>query len=108
MSARLSHAARVESSPRLRALLTALLKAGERGLTTREIQDRTDACAVHSDVDELRDNGYRIPCVQEKSTASGRRVFRYRLLGKLAEPSKTEGVDLRPSPQPELFEEGNA
>jgi hypothetical protein len=83
-AARPSHAARISSSPRLRALLTALLKAGDRGLTTKEIQVLTDACAVHSDVCELRANGYRIPCRMESDVALGpgqgrRRRFRYRL-----------------------------
>lgn len=76
-----SHAARVSSSPRLRALLSALLKAGDRGLTTREIFERTDSMAVHSDVHELRDNGYRISCRREGTTAGGRLVHRYRIEG---------------------------
>lgn len=98
--ARPSHAARLESSPRLRLLLSALLKAGERGLTTREIFEATGSMAVHSDVFELRENGYRIECRSESHTPvalagkpplgpppSSRRRFRYTLLGKLAEPS---------------------
>jgi hypothetical protein len=79
LSARPSHAARIETSPRLRALLTALLKAGDRGLTTREIFDRTGSMAVHSDAHELRQNGYRIGCRSDGKTAGGRRVFRYRI-----------------------------
>ena len=85
-----SHAARLESSPRLRTLLSALLKAGERGLTTREIFDQTGSMAVHSDCHELRENGYRVECRTDRAPASvgvsGRRRFRYRLLGKLVEP----------------------
>jgi hypothetical protein len=97
-----SHAARLSSSPRLRALLTALLKAGDRGLTTREIFDRTGSMAVHSDVHELRQNGYRIGCrmVEDvRDSAGGRRRFRYRL-----EPARAPG----PAVQTGLFEEGNA
>lgn len=78
---RSSHAARLSSSPRLRALLSALLKAGERGLTTREIFERTGSMATHSDVHELRANGYRISCSSEGRTGAGRRVFRYRIEG---------------------------
>jgi hypothetical protein len=76
-----SHAARLEASPRLRDLLSALLKAGDRGLTTREIFDRTGSMAVHSDVHELRENGYRISCATDAAApgVSGRRRFRYRL-----------------------------
>lgn len=76
-----SHAARLESSPRLRTLLAALLKAGDRGLTTREIFERTGSMAVHSDAAELRANGYRVSCVQEGRTDAGRKVFVYRLVG---------------------------
>ena len=94
-----SHAARLESSPRLRALLSALLKAGDRGLTTREIFDRTGSMAVHSDCHELRQNGYRIDCrmVADEPRAAGqgrRRRFCYRLMGA------------RAAAQPELFQEG--
>lgn len=87
MSARPSHAARIESSPRLRALLTALLKAGDRGLTTREIFDRTGSMAVHSDVHELRANGYQVGCSGGGRTGDGRRVFRYRIEGAKAPES---------------------
>ena len=81
VNARPSHAARVDSSPRLRALLSALLKAGDRGLTTREIFDRTGSMAVHSDAHELRANGYRISCSGAGRTKDGRRVYVYRLVG---------------------------
>jgi len=84
VSARPSHAASVETSPRLRALLSALLKAGERGLTTREIFERTDSMAVHSDCHELRQNGYQISCRRERTTAGGRLVHRYRIEGNVA------------------------
>jgi hypothetical protein len=99
VSARPSHAARLSSSPRLRALLTALLKAGDRGLTTREIFDRTGSMAVHSDCHELRENGYRIECRSEPQgiETAGRRRFRYRLLGKLAEPVPSNASSNAPS-----------
>lgn len=81
MSARPSHAARLETSPRLRALLSALLKAGDRGLTTREIFERTESMAIHSDVSELRANGYRVACEGTGTTPGGRRIYRYRIVG---------------------------
>jgi hypothetical protein len=85
-----SHAARLSSSPRLRALLTALLKAGDRGLTTREIFDRTGSMAVHSDCHELRQNGYRISCemvadVRNPGGQGGSRRYRYRIEGNITE-----------------------
>jgi hypothetical protein len=85
MSGRGSHAARLESSARLQALLGALREAGEAGLTTFQIFQSTGSMAVHSDCHELRANGYTVDCKAERTTESRRRVYRYRLTeGKAA------------------------
>ena len=94
MSARPSHAARIESSPRLRALLTALLKAGDRGLTALEVYQQTGSLNAHSCAHELRQNGYRISCemvadVRNPGGQGGSRRYRYRLEGARA-PEQTE------------------
>jgi phosphatidylserine/phosphatidylglycerophosphate/cardiolipin synthase-like enzyme len=85
VSARPSHAARVDSSQRLRTLLSALLKAGDRGLTTRELIDSTGSCAPHSDVAELRSNGYTVVCSFAGLSGEGRRVHRYTIGARRAE-----------------------
>ena len=86
-----SHAARVESSPRLQRVLSALRgarDAGRRGLgfmewlSTRDIMQTAFVMAVNSCVSELRENGYGIECKREG------KFFMYRLV---SEPQK-EGV----------------
>lgn len=64
------HAAKLERSPRLQRTLAAL-RAHPYGLTTRDVMLEADVCAVSSCVDELRENGYDIDCIQEG------RIFRY-------------------------------
>ncbi len=70
------HAARVANSSRLTLALLAL-REHPQGLTTRDLLDMTGSCAPHSDVAELRANGYRIDCRRVRSTARGRSVYRY-------------------------------
>ena len=55
--------ARLESSPRLQRVLAAL--RGAVRLSTREIIERANVCAVNSCVAELAANGYRIDCTRE-------------------------------------------
>ena len=74
------HAARIESSPRLRRVL-AVLEDG-RWHTTREIAREADVCAVNSCIAELRENGLDVECRQE------RRIFHYRWAFALQGESK--------------------
>lgn len=57
------HAAKVESSARLTRVLRALKR--KKKLSTRELIQRTDLCAINSIVSELRQNGYQIKCTRE-------------------------------------------
>jgi hypothetical protein len=66
------HAANAEKSKRLRKTYYALRYYGNP--TTKQIADHTDSCAVHTDIAELRANGYQIDC---KCVGRGR--FEYRL-----------------------------
>lgn len=73
------HYATLADSPRLKRALAALERAGTRGLTTRELIYAADICAVNTVVAELRANGIAVDCVYEYHTATGARVYRYRL-----------------------------
>jgi len=73
--------ARIGKSNRLQVLYRALERAGKKGLTTAGLIDATASVAPHSDVAELRANGYEVSCKYEARTSSGRRIYRYRLLG---------------------------
>lgn len=68
------HAASLRSD-RLQRVLHALKMAGGRGLSTLEIIQSANVCAVNSLISELRANNQSISCKQE---ARGR--FRYRLV----------------------------
>lgn len=72
------HAAKLETSPRLRAVLEAL-KAAPAGLTTRQIIQKTGMCAINSICDELRENGIRIDGGWVSAGPAGARAWRYRL-----------------------------
>ena len=78
-----SHAARLERSARLQRVLV-VLRAHPAGITTRELILFTGSCAPHSDVAELRANGYLVACDGVGRTGDGRKVFRYTLKGKAA------------------------
>ena len=71
------HAARLDSSPRLRRVLEALLERGE--LTTRDLVVEAEVCAVNSCISELRANGFDIDCRQSVAHAGGPRVWLYSL-----------------------------
>lgn len=74
------HAARIETSERLQAVLGLLSRGGR--YSTRDIIDETGYCAVNSIVSELRANGYAIDCTPETGIVKGRRqsVYYYRLV----------------------------
>jgi hypothetical protein len=66
------HAARLESSPRLQRVLSALREHGK--LTTLEIIQLAGVCAVNSIISELRRNNIGISC-----ECLSRGVFQYTL-----------------------------
>lgn len=71
-----THAAQLETSPRLRRMLRALLDHGE--LSTREIVERAHVYAVNSVASELRSNGIAVHCRQGKDR-DGSRIWLYSL-----------------------------
>ncbi len=76
------HYAHLKTSPRLQRVLAALMENRILGLTTREIIEAANVCAVNSAICELKRNGFQIDCRFERRTAGGESVFRYRLLGE--------------------------
>lgn len=71
------HHGRLATSPRLQRALRALKKARGR-ISTRELIEAADICAVNSVIAELRANGADILCEQEAK--DGQRKFYYTLL----------------------------
>ena len=71
------HAARLDRSGRLQRVVEALLERGE--LTTRELIDAANVCAVNSIASELRDNGHPVSCRQSVACKGGPRVWLYSL-----------------------------
>ncbi len=67
------HAARIESSPRLKRVHQFL--SDGKWHTTREIVRGADVCAVNSIITELRANGYDIG-----SRCTGRGRYEYQLI----------------------------
>lgn len=59
--------ARYETSDRLQRTLAFLIDGKPR--TTREIRDGADLCAVNSAIDELRENGFDVPCIKKSRPA---------------------------------------
>jgi biotin operon repressor len=73
-----SHAAKIENSPRLQETLALL-----RDCTWHDGADITAATgsqALHSDIHELRENGYTIEQRYAGRTDKGRRISQYRLI----------------------------
>jgi hypothetical protein len=70
------HFADINKSPRLQRVLLALFEAGDDGLTTRDIIERANVCAVSSAVCELNRNGYLVKCTPE-GRSKGSNIFRY-------------------------------
>lgn len=77
------HAANPERSKRLRLALSYLRFGGAGGRTTAEIQEHTGSMAPATDVSELRQSGHVIDCKCEGRNGNGRRVYRYRYLGRI-------------------------
>lgn len=77
MTRRASHAARVESSERLQQTLE-VLRCGD-WLDGWVIAQQTRSQALHSDIHELRQNGFQIEQRYARTTDNGRRVSQYRL-----------------------------
>lgn len=73
----MTHAARIEKSSRLQRTLAAL--ADGKAHTTAEIAHLTGSMAVHTDVHELRRNGYDVACQYVGRSPTGRKVYAYRL-----------------------------
>lgn len=78
----MTHAARIENSMRLQRTLGAL--ADGKAHTTADISAATGSMAVHTDVHELRRNGYDVVCRYVGRSPTGRKVYAYRLKTKPA------------------------
>lgn len=76
------HAADPSRSERLARALDFVRSAGPIGCTTAEIQSYTGSMAPATDVSELRAAGYLIECRCEGTNGNGRRVYRYKFLGR--------------------------
>ena len=73
------HYAKIGRSPRLQRLL-AFLRTHPGGVTTREIIQGADVCAVNSAVCELRRNDFTVDAEAELvPSTTGARVYRYTL-----------------------------
>ena len=73
------NSASLQRSPRLRRVLAALRAADGGELSTREIVERADVCAVNSCVAELRDQGLDVRC-RSLCGPDGGRQWLYRLV----------------------------
>ena len=67
-----------KKSSRLKTLLD-ILKDG-CSHTTKELQDRTGSCAVHSDIAEIRANGITVVRRYAGKNMNGRQINYYSLL----------------------------
>ena len=83
-----SHAARYENSPRLQRVAAFLSQNSNRWVSTLEISVACERCAAHSDVHELRENGFVIQC---RPRQGERGVYEYRLTGRPGRPVRSEG-----------------
>lgn len=84
------HAARFDNSERLQRLAACLRRRGGSGATTDEIRRDTGSVCVHSDVSELRANGFTVDCSFE-GLHQGRRVYRYTLTSEPGQPARHDG-----------------
>lgn len=78
------HHGNAEKSRRLKRTLE-VLRAFPLGATTFDIQALTSSMAPGTDISELRQNGFLIDCDYEGRTSTGRRIYRYRLIGRKKE-----------------------
>ena len=76
------HAGNPERSKRLSITLHYLQGWASAGCTTAQLQMHTGSMAPATDVSELRASGYLIECRCEGTNKNGRRVYRYRYLGR--------------------------
>lgn len=76
------HFANADKSFRLHRCLDYLKSCKSIGCTTAEIQSYTGSMAPHTDIAELRANGYLIERIREPNTRSGRQVHRYTFKGR--------------------------
>lgn len=74
-------AATFDRSDRLKQTVDVLLDG--QWHTTIEIRDRTNSCAVHTDLAELRANRFDLE-KRYHGLVAGRRVYAYRLVGRRA------------------------
>lgn len=75
----MKHLTDAKKSDRLQRILGALSDRSEH--STFELMMLTKSCAIHSDVDDLRNNGYQIDC-KYHGMEDGRRIYKYRLAGE--------------------------
>ena len=71
------HFADVTKSQRLQRTLSALKKAGRRGVTSRELAEVRGSVAVGTDVSELRAQGHEIECFYSHQTGNGSKIYVY-------------------------------
>lgn len=76
-----SHAARYERSPRLQKVAAFLRANRHRHVSTLEIARACNRCAAHSDIHELRENGFEIEC---RPRQGARGVYEYQWRGRQA------------------------
>lgn len=72
----LSHAADIDKSARLKKLLEILADGFE--YTTAELQEKTGSMAIHTDIHELRSNGYAVKC-RYVGKQDGKKIYSYKL-----------------------------
>jgi len=72
------HCGNPKKSKRLRDTIFAL---GRSWKTSAEIQRATGSMAVHTDISDLRENGYNIPS-RYLGVTNGRKIYSYRNMGK--------------------------
>lgn len=73
-----SHAAKIENSDRLRRTL-AVISDGDN-YTARDIARHTKSMAVHTDIHELRENGFVIQKEYMQPPCGGRMLPHYQLI----------------------------
>lgn len=76
------HNADPTRSFRLHRALDYLKSCRQMGCTTAELQSMTGSMAPGTDVSELRHAGHLVSCDYEGRTKSGRKIYRYRYVGK--------------------------
>lgn len=74
------HAAKVENSPSLRAVLGFLKERGPQGVTSWEFIERCRVANPATEVSALRHNGYNIKCEYQETNENKRKVYRYWLI----------------------------